>query len=61
MQFLIFRLRQLDSFFVVGILSKLSCCRLGLKNLDAFVTNYNNWLNDAWIGCHLANKDVVSS
>jgi hypothetical protein len=38
-------------FSIVGVLTSLRCCQLGLDNLDALVMICKNWPHDACAGC----------
>jgi hypothetical protein len=46
-------------FSVVGVLTNLQKCRFGVVNINSLVMIYKNWLNDAKVGCSLANEDVM--
>jgi hypothetical protein len=46
---------------IVGIFTSLRRCQLEVENLDSLVVIYNNWPNDARVGCNLANEDVTKS
>jgi hypothetical protein len=46
-------------FSVVGVLTSLRCCRLGIDNLDKLVMIMKNWSIDAWIDCPRERQSIT--